>query len=310
MLNQAYKLLLFACSLTVLFGCLLVKTQDTQPYTESSYISTSTNDLMAIRIPKPDHATAHPHTNPFYTANNNNSAIHIYQRRNQQWQFESCIKAPAETLEFGRAIEITQHNTLIIAALNKVFIYQRKQNSSWALQQTLTGNNSDDFGSSLAASNNGKTLMVGAPKHSNTPNTADKTIQSGAVYFFSLINNHWQHVSLITSQHPKHGDSFGSDVAISHDGQRIAVTAPLKDSGAAYVFDRSNNTWQQTAYLKSKAPHSAQLFGSAVNINSTGSVMAISTSTKKPWQQTLIYQQHNNQWALVQVLGSDAADSL
>lgn len=66
------------------------------------------------------------------------------------------------------------------------------------------------------------------------------------------------------------GDWFGESVAISDD--TIVVGAPKEDgivgnSGAAYVFVRSGNTWVQQAYLKANDADISDWFGSSVAIS-------------------------------------------
>jgi hypothetical protein len=75
------------------------------------------------------------------------------------------------------------------------------------------------------------------------------------------------------------GDSFGAAIAI--DGNTMAVAAEnedsnatgiegnqadnsAQDSGAAYIFIRSGNTWTQQAYLKASNTETSDFFGYAV----------------------------------------------
>lgn len=77
-------------------------------------------------------------------------------------------------------------------------------------------------------------------------------------------------------------DAFGASLAIS--GDTLAVGAPgegsaasgidgderddsLTDAGAVYVFDRSGNTWSQSAYVKASNPGDPDLFGGAVALD-------------------------------------------
>ena len=98
------------------------------------------------------------------------------------------------------------------------------------------------------------------------------------------------------------GDLFGHDVALSSDGQTIAVTARQEASsatgangnqaandspasGAVYVYRRSGGRWQQEAYLKAGENQADQLFGTggplemrALAINRDGSLIAVGAS--------------------------------
>ena len=95
------------------------------------------------------------------------------------------------------------------------------------------------------------------------------------------------------------GDLFGQDVALSADGQTLAVTARREassatgadgdqaandssGSGAVYVYRRNGAHWQQEAYLKAGENQAEQLFGTgepaetrALSISRDGSVIAV-----------------------------------
>ncbi|MEM6958168.1 MAG: FG-GAP repeat protein [Myxococcota bacterium] len=88
-------------------------------------------------------------------------------------------------------------------------------------------------------------------------------------------------------------DDFGSAVAISADGNVIAVGAPSDDSsergidppennddlanaGAVYVFRRGGDgTWSEEAYLKPQSPDINANFGSSLSLSFDGSLLAV-----------------------------------
>ncbi|GAB2875126.1 hypothetical protein ACCI51_05425 [Microbulbifer echini] len=83
------------------------------------------------------------------------------------------------------------------------------------------------------------------------------------------------------------GDQFGWDLAISDDGNLLAVSAPSEDSGgdqednltsdsgAVYVFSREDGEWAQQAYLKAPDPQGAAQFGTALSLSDDGYTLAI-----------------------------------
>jgi len=85
---------------------------------------------------------------------------------------------------------------------------------------------------------------------------------------------------------------FGSVVSISGDGNTLAVSAPSEDSaatgvngdqgddstvnsGAVYVFTRSDRGWQQQAYLKASNPDRRDRFGSELSLSADGNTLAV-----------------------------------
>ena len=79
---------------------------------------------------------------------------------------------------------------------------------------------------------------------------------------------------------PAPGDRFGYAVAVSGDGQTIAISAPsddtgATDAGATYVFVRTGGTWSQQAMLQQPAPATSAFFGVALALSHDGSTLAV-----------------------------------
>lgn len=87
------------------------------------------------------------------------------------------------------------------------------------------------------------------------------------------------------------GDAFGTAVALSADGNTLAVGAPGEDSatsgvdgieldenapaaGAVYVFTRSAIGWSQQAYVKASNTGAGDSFGWAVALAADGQTLA------------------------------------
>ncbi len=88
------------------------------------------------------------------------------------------------------------------------------------------------------------------------------------------------------------GDLFGGDVALSADGDTLAVGAFGEDSaatgiggdqkndarinaGAAYVFARANKAWSQQTYLKASNTGAGDGFGISVGLSADGDTLAV-----------------------------------
>ena len=120
-------------------------------------------------------------------------------------------------------------------------------------------------GVGVAVSENGNTMAVGAPHESSN------FFDSGAVYVFTRNGNAWQQQAYIKASNPDIAAEFGHVVALSADGNTLAVAAfyesggasgingnqndrSIPQSGAVYVFTRQNNRWTQQAYIKASNP--------------------------------------------------------
>ena len=118
---------------------------------------------------------------------------------------------------------------------------------------------------------------------------------SVAVYL--VQENSANAVGYLKASNPRLADYFGSSVALSADGSTLAVgaygvdsdapevienpivdqiSAKLRDrSGAVYVFERVDHSWQQTAYLKPETEDTSLYFGASISISDDGNTLAI-----------------------------------
>src|SRR6185312_5714005 len=88
------------------------------------------------------------------------------------------------------------------------------------------------------------------------------------------------------------GDSFGISIALSADGETLAVGAYQEASnatgvggdqtsnadaaaGAVYVYAYDGTTWAQQAYIKASNPDAMDQFGHSLALSADGSTLAI-----------------------------------
>jgi hypothetical protein len=107
-------------------------------------------------------------------------------------------------------------------------------------------------------------------------------------------------VAYIKASNTEMGDHFGNGgtleghgVALSGDGNTLAVGAPYESSsakgvngnqndnsmysaGAVYIFARANNAWAQQAYIKASNPGQSDKFGFVVSLSQDGNTLAVS----------------------------------
>lgn len=156
---------------------------------------------------------------------------------------------------------------------------------------------SDTFGTAVALSADGSTLAVGAPAEDssatgvNGSQASNGAAQAGAVYVFVATQAGWVQQAYIKASNTETGDTFGSVVALSGNGDTLAVGAPtedgsaagvngsegngLNDVGAAYLFRRNGTVWTQAAYIKASNPDSDDLFGDSLALAADGRTLAV-----------------------------------
>ena len=130
----------------------------------------------------------------------------------------------------------------------------------------------------MALSRDGNTLAVGARLEDSSAtgingNQEDNSSSnSGAVYVFNRKGAVWSqraYVKPAKMDTSDDSDEFGKSVALSGDGNTLAVGAVGQSSvgGTVYVFKRAGANWAQQAYLKPSNTDAGDDFGWSVAIS-------------------------------------------
>jgi hypothetical protein len=204
---------------------------------------------------------------------------------------------PADDAQFGHSLALSADGqTLAVGApgngaLNgnsgAVYVYTR-DGITWRQQARLEAPSpqlGDYFGYSVALSTNGDTLAIGAPHDSGVASV------SGAAFVFTRNGGVWGLPKILRGLNTGVGDLFGISVALSGDGNTLAVGAenesgsatgingPDDDnraqSGAAYVFVRNGNAWSQQAYAKASNTQAFAFFGRRLALSTDGRTLAV-----------------------------------
>lgn len=130
--------------------------------------------------------------------------------------------------------------------------------------KALNAGFSHEFGTAVSTTTN--IIAVGAP---------DQQQASGAVYLYETGISGLMQAAMLKAENADNFDGFGHSVSIA--GNVIVIGAPseggdgssaddnsLVSSGAAYVFEKMDNSWMQTGYLKASNPGTDDLFGWSV----------------------------------------------
>jgi hypothetical protein len=146
----------------------------------------------------------------------------------------------------------------------------------------------DYFGHSVAISSDGNTIAVGAPREDGNATTIDGpnnnlAQDAGAVFVFVRSGPSWVQQAYVKPTNVRATDEFGTVVALSADGNTLAVGAPREDgpgdfifdSGSAFVFTRSGGVWSEQAYVRAANAQNYDGFGKALALSSTGDTLAV-----------------------------------
>lgn len=150
----------------------------------------------------------------------------------------------------------------------------------------------DTFGWSLALSDDGTTIAVGAPSEDGSNNSS---VDSGAVYVFANTGSGWAQQAYLKAATVLAGANFGESVALSSDGTRLAIGAPLEDNsaGSVYVFIRNDTAWDQVSRIKADNAYNDAYFGWSVALSDDGQTLAVGSPGEANALSTLNTTNHN-----------------
>lgn len=142
----------------------------------------------------------------------------------------------------------------------------------------------DAFGSSVALSRDGLTLVVGADlKAGRDPADGAQDPAglsgAGAVYVYARTASGWVQQASLQAPQPQAGAGFGLAVGVSDDGRTVVVGAPFEahaqGEGTVHVFKRAGDAWHAPFSLRPLAGGQAGLFGTRIAIAGDGSTVAV-----------------------------------
>ena len=198
--------------------------------------------------------------------------VYVFVRSGEEWNQQARIANPTPTDDdhFGAPAAISGDTAIIgsrgedIEARNAgaAYIFVRS-GEEWTEQARIAAHDAEEydwFGSAVAISND--TAVVG---HRNWG------ANSGMVYVFERSGETWPLQGQITGREIVDGDFFGNSVAISGDtivaGADAHRHGGLFGSGAAYVFERNEGSWNQRAELIAHDAAEHREFGCSVAIS-------------------------------------------
>ena len=172
-----------------------------------------------------------------------------------------------------------------------------RADGTWTQQAKLTGSGqafNHMFGWSVAI--DGDTAVVGAL------NDTTKATNSGAAYVFTRADGTWTEQAKLTASDGALDHKFGRSVAISGDTVVVGA-AGVKDkgadTGAVYVFFRSDGTWTEQGRLTASDAAAADNFGWSVSVSGDTVVAgALNDTAKGPDSGSVyVYKRTGSVWA-------------
>ncbi|RZJ12747.1 MAG: integrin, partial [Haliea sp.] len=251
-------------------------------------------------------------------------AVYVFARTAGNWSQQAYVKASnaRASSAFGYHVQLAADgNTLAVGAPQEssnatgvngnqadtsmtfagaVYVFTRS-GTVWSQQAYVKASNTQavsEFGVTVALSADGTTLAVGAvDEDSNATgingNQADTSLNAaGAVYVFTRTGATWTQQAYVKASNPRANAFFGLNVALSADGNTLAVDSYAETSnatgvgssqadtgttnaGAVYVFTRAAGAWSQQAYVKASNTRANAEFSRGLALSSDGNKLAV-----------------------------------
>jgi hypothetical protein len=210
---------------------------------------------------------------------------YVFVRSGTNWIGQSLPKASATGGRdvYGISVSLSADgNTALVGSFNgggfqgsvSVWIFD---GTDWVLQELLiasdgTPYNYNNFGGSVALSDDGNTALIGA----NLVDVDGRTDQ-GSAYVFVRNGTTWVQQAQLIALGGAENDYFGSSVALSGNGNKALIGAPGGGdpeyntiNGSAQVFVRSGVNWSQQASLTASDGQLHDRFGNSVALSGNG----------------------------------------
>jgi len=206
-----------------------------------------------------------------------------------EWTPRGTIQGAGAMNELGFSVASNDDGSVVAVSepaansrRGRVFLYAwRESEGVYMAKQELSGQQeAGQFGTSISLSGDGRRLAVGSPYYSVTTDPDLDLKGKVDVFEYSDTSQQWQ--AMDTNNNPNlfigsaWMDWFGWSVALSQDGQMLAVGAPRNMEFGGYVqcFQWSTDSWEfMGAPIMNTIPPMKKddRFGHAVSFTNTGS---------------------------------------
>jgi hypothetical protein len=219
-------------------------------------------------------------------------AVYIFTRTGTTWSQQAYLKPDAPGEYLGNSLSLSADgSTLVAGAPNAgagdVYVFVQS-GGTWTKQahiKAMDEENNESFGWSVGVSADGNTLVAGSTDRADSAGTARVFVRTGTT---------WTQQARFKGSNTRKNDQFGVAIAISADGNTVAVGShfnagppaskginsdpeddDVSGSGSAYIFTRTGTTWKQAAYVKAPNARVAAEFGRSIALSGDAKTLAV-----------------------------------
>ena len=144
-------------------------------------------------------------------------------------------------------------------------------------------------------------------------NRDDAAEDAGAVVAFEYKESNWSQQQILTATDAKKGDAFGQSIGLTEQFLVIGAPrsdSPLEDTGAVYVYSRSQDSWQFQSKLTADDGMAGDLFGISVAVDGNTILVGADLNDEKAENAGAVYvfSFNGSQWSQqAKLMASDGA---
>lgn len=190
--------------------------------------------------------------------------------------------------KFGLQVAVSgDGSTVLVSALGEderytdpgqAFVF-RAEGGEWRQQARFTADEEDHgalFGHSVALNHDGSVGLVGCPTGGRTDDAVP-----GNVYVVAETDGGWDTETKLTSAVGKHGERFGTAVALAGDGETALVTSnhlteeEQKYEGWAQILTKDGESWTHSDRFTADDREDDDMFGLKADLSADGSTALV-----------------------------------
>ena len=228
------------------------------------------------------------------TGASNAGSAYVFAYNGSSWSQEAKIQASDASTggdsHFGWRVAMNNNGTKVVvgapyhdlnasnqattnAGAAYVFAYD---GSSWSQEAKIQASDIatlDLFGACVDINSDGTKIVVGSEEQDTGGSAA------GAAYVYTYSSGSWGTEQKIQASDKTGSVEFGTSAAFNTDGTKLIVGALYEDSGtttdntnsgAAYVFEYSGSSWNETRKIKAYDHQTGDRFGNSVAMSGDG----------------------------------------
>jgi hypothetical protein len=233
----------------------------------------------------------------------------VFVRSGESWTFQGEeVRADAVSGDGGTAVtlkgkEVEPNVFKVVAVVYSI------SGETWSEQAELIDPTPAErhnrlgtgFGDSISLSDDGSTMIVGAPGVGK---------QKGAAYVYTRTGESWTLQATLKGAGMKGKAQFGERTALSEDGRTALIGGPWDRGahGAAWTFAYSGGIWTQQAKLISRHVKKESFFGDGLALSSDGQTALVGGAAEKPGVVG-VFERSATSWSEVQTLTPSDANT-